>query len=104
MRTNLLFRGPSPYYPVGTIDVSREGDVLFDVSVDDPPLAGRVLGTESKAYLGGLAATLADPARQRVPLNQACGRYVDWYEVAPGTPPSALHGVPAPTPQPVAQD
>jgi hypothetical protein len=104
MRTNLLFRGPSPYYPVGTIEVRREGDVLFDVSVDEPPLAGRVLGTESKAYLGGLAATLDDPARQSVPLKQACGRYVDWYEVAPGTPPSALQGVPAPTPQPVAED
>jgi hypothetical protein len=89
---------------VGTIDVKREGDVLFDVSVDDPPLIGRALGTESKAYLGAVAATLADPARQGVPLRQACGRYVDWYEVAPGTPPEALRGVPAPTPQPVAED
>ena len=39
--------------------------------------------------LTGLAATLADPVRQTVPLSRACGRYVDWYAVAPGTPASA---------------
>ena len=104
LRTNLLFRGPSPYYPVGTLEVKRPGEVVFDVSVDDPPLVGRLLHTESKAYLTGLAATRADPPRQPVALSRACGRYVDWYEVAPGTPPSALQGVPAPHPQPVEDD
>jgi hypothetical protein len=104
LRTNLLFRGPSPFYPVGTIEVKRAGEVVFDVSVDDPPPVGRLLHTESKAYLTGLAATRADPPRQNVPLTRACGRYVDWYEVAPGTPPSALAGVPTPHPQPVEDD
>ena len=104
LRTNLLFRGPSPYYPVGTLEVKRPGEVVFDVSVDDPPLVGRLLHTESKAYLSGLAATRADPPRQTVPLHQACGRYVDWYEVAPGTPASALQGVPGPQPQPIGDD
>jgi len=104
LRTNLLFRGPSPFYPVGTLDVRRPGEVSFDVEVDDPPAIGRLLGTESKAYLTGIAATRADPPRQALSLRQACGRYVDWYAVAPGTPPSALQGVPAPHPQPVAED
>jgi hypothetical protein len=104
LRTNLLFRGPSPYYPVGTLDVKRPGEVVFDVSVDDPPLVGRLLHTESKAYLSGLAATRADPPRQNVPLRDACGRYIDWYQVAPGTPASALAGVPAPRVQPLAED
>jgi hypothetical protein len=104
LRTNLLFRGPSPYYPVGTLEVKRRGEVVFNVSVDDPPLIGRLLHTESKAYLSGLAATRADPARETTPLRRACGRYVDWYQVAPGTPASALSGVPAPHPQPVPED
>ena len=104
LRTNLLFRGPSPYYPVGTLEVKRPGEVVFEVSVDDPPFVGRLLHTESKAYLSGLAATRADPPRQTVPLHQACGRYVDWYEVAPGTPASALRGVPGPQPQPIGDD
>jgi hypothetical protein len=104
LRTNLLFRGPSPYYPVGSLVVRQPGEVAFNVSVDDPPAIGRLLGTESKAYLSGLAATRADPPRQAVPLRQACGRYVDWYAVAPGTQPSALAGVPAPHVQPVPED
>jgi hypothetical protein len=104
LRTNLLFRGPSPFYPVGSLVVKRPARVIFEVSVEDPPGIGRLLGTESKAYLTGIAATRADPPRQTVPLSQACGRYVDWYEVAPGTPPSALAGVPAPHPQPVSDD
>ena len=104
LRTNLLFRGPSPYYPVGSLQVKSAGEVVFDVSVDDPPLIGRLLGTESKAYLTGIAVTRADPPRQPVALSRACGRYVDWYAVAPGTPPSALQGVPAPHPQPVQDD
>ena len=104
LRTNLLFRGPSPYYPVGSLVVRTPGEVVFDVSVDDPPVVGRLLGTESKAYLGAIAATRADPSRQNVALSKSCGRYVDWYTVAPGTPPSALAGVPAPRLQPVPED
>src|SRR3954449_1594945 len=104
LRTNLLFRGPSPYYPVGTLDVKRPGEVVFDVSVEDPPLIGRLLHAESKAYLAGIAATRADPPRETVPLRRACRRYVDWYRVAPGTPPRALAGVPGPQVQPIQPD
>jgi hypothetical protein len=104
LRTNLLFRGPSPFYPVGTLEVKSPGEVVFEVSVDDPPLIGRFLHTESKAYLTGIAATRADPPRQTVALRRACGRYVDWYEVAPGTMPTALQGVPAPRVQPIEAD
>jgi hypothetical protein len=104
LRTNLLFRGPSPFYPVGSLVVTRPGGVAFDVSVDDPPAIGRLLGTESRAYLGAIAATRADPARETVPLGRACRRYVDWYAVAPRTQASALNGVPAPHPQRVEED
>ena len=39
------------------------------MDVGDPPLIGRLLRTESKAYLSGLAATRADPPRETVPLQ-----------------------------------
>jgi hypothetical protein len=104
LRTNLLFRGPSPYYPVGSLDVERAGNVIVNVEVGDPPLIGRLLRTESKAYLSGLAFTRSEPSRETIPLRRACGRYVDWYEVAPGTPASALRGVVAPQVQPIEPD
>ena len=104
LRTNLLFRGPSPYYPVGSIDVKRAGTAIVNVDVGDPPLIGRLLRTESKAYLAGLAATRSDPPRETIPLSKACGRYVDWYEVARGTPANALRGVVAPQVQPISSD
>src|SRR3954470_8389044 len=104
LRTNLLFRGPSPYYPVGSLEVKRAGNVIVNVDVGDPPLVGRLLRTESKAYLSGLAFTRSDPARETIPLSKACGRYVDWYEVAPDTPPSAMQGVVAPHSQPIEPD
>jgi hypothetical protein len=104
LRTNLLFRGPSPYYPVGSLEVEKAGAVIVNVDVGNPPLVGRLLRTESKAYLSGLAATRSDPARETIPLGQACGRYVDWYSVAPGTPATALRSVVAPQPQPIEPD
>jgi hypothetical protein len=104
LRTNLLFRGPSPYYPVGSFEVKKAGTVIVNVDVGDPPLVGRLLRTESKAYLSGLAATRSDPPRETIPLSQACGRYVDWYAVAPGTPAKALRGVVAPQAQPIEPD
>jgi hypothetical protein len=75
-----------------------------------------VLGAESRAYLGRIAATPIGVAgvpnsidesapkqapliRQRIPLRRACGRYLDWYSVAPGTPPAAVARVEGPTPQ-----
>ena len=100
MRANLLFRGPSPYYPVGTLEVPGNEDAAagltrFEVRVDRPPLAGRLVGTESRAYLGRIVATPVTP-RERVPLSAACGRYLDWYSPAPG---SDLAGIEAPTPE-----
>jgi hypothetical protein len=84
--------------------VKRAGRVAFEADVGRPPLVGRLLGTDSKAYLTAIAATRTDPSRQTVPLKRACGRYLDWYGVAPGTSPQDLSGVPAPTPHPPEDD
>jgi hypothetical protein len=112
MRANLLFRGPAPYYPVGTIEVQvppggiqgAPVETKFTVTVDRPPAVGRLLGTEGRAYLGRIAATPADPSREQIALSEACNRYLDWYQVAPGTPPSALAGVEAPEVHPPDND
>jgi len=120
MEANLLFRGPSPYYSVGEVEVAGPEDggaspIRFEASVADPPLIGRILGTESRAYLGTIAATpinssveepsglvAVGPSRSRgeAPLRRACSGYVDWYTVAPGTSERDLAAVEAPQARP----
>jgi len=104
---SLLFRGPSPYYRVGEIEVpgspgAAKVPVAFEAAAGEPPLIGRVLGTETRAYLGRIAATpLGD--RERVPLSDVCGRYLDWYEPdTPGAPAAA--GIEAPILQEPQED
>lgn len=98
MPANLTFRGPAPYYPLGSYRVRRAvAEVPFEATVERPPPAGRLLGSESRAYLGGIAAVRAGP-RPAVPLAEACGRYLDWY-AAPAAGPAELAAIEGPTPQ-----
>jgi hypothetical protein len=83
---NLDYRGSVPYFPAGRLSVPRSGEVRFGVTVERPPLVGRVLGTKSVAHLGAIALSPAGShgpfpgeAEVRVPLAHACGRYLDWY-------------------------
>src|SRR5436190_6820242 len=83
---NLDYRGSVPYYSVGELAVRHRGPVRFTVSVQRPPLAGRLLGTRSVAHLGTIAASpagsggpLPGKGERLVKLRHGCGRYVDWY-------------------------
>ncbi len=89
---NLDYRGSVPFYPVGKLEVPQRGPVEFTVSVEEPPLAGRLLGTKSEAHLSAIAASPAAPsggpipgeAERRFDLRKACGRYLDWYRPPAG--------------------
>ncbi|MSO42415.1 MAG: hypothetical protein EXQ70_11080 [Solirubrobacterales bacterium] len=98
LKPSLLFRGPQPYFDAGELVVRKRTLVPFKVTVDPAPWFGRLIGTDTRAYLGPIAATPAGP-REVIPLSEACGRYVDWYRVAPGTPESALAPIGKPEPR-----
>ncbi len=77
---NLDFRGETPTFPVG--EVSVDGPVKAEVSVEPerPNLLARVLRAPNEAHLRSLTATPLGPdAIRTVPLEEACGEYVDWY-------------------------
>jgi hypothetical protein len=74
---NLDFRGPSSFWPAGEIDVSHQEPVRFTLSVDPPTALGRLIGAESLAFPLQIAATPIGP-HERVPVDKACGRYVDF--------------------------
>jgi hypothetical protein len=77
---NLDYRGSAPFWAAGRIEVVQPtgGTVPaaeITATLEDPPLAGRLLGADSVAHLGALAATPAGGSR----IGSDCRDYVDWY-------------------------
>jgi len=71
---NLDYRGSAPFWPAGTVETDG-GPVEVTATVEEPPLAGRLLGASSVAHLGALAATVVAES----PAGK-CRGYVDWYQ------------------------
>jgi hypothetical protein len=74
-----------PYWPVGTIELDAPRDVAFTVRPETRSGLSGALTVERgrtgpESILGALVAT-PDPEREVVPLSQACGRLVDFYEL-----------------------
>jgi hypothetical protein len=90
---NLDYRGSVPFHAAGELSVRRGGPVRFTVSVERPPLAGRLLGAYAVAHVGTIAASPAagdhpngpipGAGERRIPLRRACDRYLDWFR-SPG--------------------
>ena len=77
---NLDFRGETPTFPVAEVSPHEITRATFTVEPERPNLLGRLLRAPNEAHLRELTATPIGPdAVRRVPLSQACGKYVDWY-------------------------
>ena len=77
-----------PYWLVGTVTVTRRHPTRITVRFDRLPWLGRVLGAfgltraptpTGLRALGRITASPAPVVDRPVPLDRACGRYVDWY-------------------------
>jgi hypothetical protein len=77
---------PGPRWPIGTIDVTRAGRVAVILHAD----ADVLTPSSAIAYVGPIFAVRRGSARL-VPIREACGRLVDWYEPR-GTVPSSPSG------------
>ncbi len=66
------------FWPAGTYK-SSGGAVKFTIATAQPSTLQELSGYEGKAYLGALVAVPAKPHRI-VPLRDACGGWIDWYE------------------------
>ena len=73
----LTHQGQGAFWPAGALRVRGGGPVPVTVEAARPSQLQRDLGVERRVWLGGLAATR--PGAKRVPLRDACGRYVDHY-------------------------
>lgn len=80
---NLDFRGETPAFPVGEVEVDGPVSAELTVEPERPNAIARLLGAPNEAHLRSLTATPSFPgAVRRVPLSEACGRYVDWYRLS----------------------
>jgi hypothetical protein len=66
---------PGPRWPIGTIDVTRTGPVAVVLHADKTFLTP----ASAVAYVGPISAVRRGGARM-VPIGEACGHLVDWYE------------------------
>ncbi|HWN73869.1 MAG TPA: hypothetical protein VNN15_08700, partial [Solirubrobacterales bacterium] len=69
---------PGPRLPVGRITVDRPRRVTISFHVEDKLLAPAT----AVASFGYVAATRLEKGDRVVPIERACGRYVDWYRSA----------------------
>jgi hypothetical protein len=68
------------FWPAGEVR-SKGRSIRFTVSAAEPSTLKRLTGYSGEATLGELVAVPAK-AHRVVPLNQACGGWIDWYESA----------------------
>jgi hypothetical protein len=71
------------FWPAGKFH-SDGGKVEFTIQAASADWFQSLTGWDAKAYIGEIVATKAEPHRE-VPLAQACGGWIDWYE-GPGSP------------------
>jgi hypothetical protein len=81
--------GQGPFWPVG--DMRSEGStVRVRVTAEDPTALERLVHAERRVWLGKLAAVPIEvasteppgpPEAEEVSLTQACGGYLDWYQL-----------------------
>jgi hypothetical protein len=73
----LTHQGQGAFWPAGGLEVAERGPVVVTVEAARPTQRQRDLGVERKVWMGDLAATR--PGVKRIPLRDACGKYVDHY-------------------------
>jgi hypothetical protein len=66
------------FWPAGKFQ-SKGGKVEFAVHAAPADWMQSLTGYDGEAYIGELVATKAE-GRKTVPLSQACGGWIDWYE------------------------
>ncbi len=78
--TTISLASDGQFWPAGVIR-SAGRPIDFTISAAEPSTLQRLTGYSGKANLGALVAVRDEPHRI-VPLRQACGGWVDWFESA----------------------
>ena len=66
------------YWPAGELVQPSAGPVRFTFSTAEPSTLQELSGYDGRSYVGRLIA-VPDRPHEIVPLEQTCGRWLDWY-------------------------
>jgi hypothetical protein len=88
------------FWPAGQIEVKKAGPVRFTVTSNDPSAIQRISRYGRETSLGRIALSRSGP-RERVPISETCGRWVDHFSLSSpadgaGTPGEAAASSDAP--------
>jgi hypothetical protein len=84
--------GQGPFWPVGSFE-GEGSELTLEVTAEDPTALERLVRAERRVWLGKVAALPTDaistqppgpPDAEEVSLAQACGGYLDWYQLDSG--------------------
>ncbi len=75
--------GRGAFWPAGEVEHADPGDIEVKVRAAEPSGLADAVGAERRVWLGAVAAIRRDPA-QTVPLDRACGLYVDHFKLERG--------------------
>ncbi len=78
------------YWPGGLLKVKRRGTVTFRISTGGPSTLQRLTGYSRRTELGRLVL-MRTGARQRVPMDRICERWVDFFRMG-GAGPASENG------------
>ena len=77
----LTHQGQGAWWAAGGITLRRTQSVKVSVTAPRPSWLQRILGVHRQVWLGGIAASRTASPRT-VPIGQACGHYLDHYQLA----------------------
>ncbi len=81
----LTHQAQGAFWSAGSVRVARPGPVRVRVTAARPTRLQRLLGVRRQVWLGPLAATMPGSVAE-VPIDRACGRYVDHFTFRSAAP------------------
>jgi hypothetical protein len=86
--SNKFTKSFGQFWPAGQLEVSQAGPVRFTVRSNDPSAIQRISRYSRETSLGRIALSRAAP-RERIPISETCGRWVDYFTLSASEDPGA---------------
>jgi hypothetical protein len=80
--SNKFTKSFGQFWPAGEIEIKKAGPVRFTVESNEPSAIQRISRYGRETNLGRIAVSRSAP-RERIPISETCGRWVDYFILSP---------------------